>query len=239
MCSRILMSSSRASGNSFVPVYQFDFQSWMTPTRIPPGWTFWPISFPLSSCESTSAWRLRGALACPPRPCCPLQQSLAWSRFRPSERPCGAVRASGTVRPRMCSTTSRAFRGVIRTQFALARTSWGRGVLICTDLGWPALVNIGRVACSCGALHLHLAVAGMGAEGTRGSELAELVPDHLLGDEDRNVLAPVMDRDRVPDHLREDRRGPRPGANHVLGARGVHRLDAVEEPLLHERPLLR
>src|SRR3954465_3142530 len=40
MCSRILMSSSRNAGNSFVPVYQFDFQSWMTPTRRPPGWIF-------------------------------------------------------------------------------------------------------------------------------------------------------------------------------------------------------
>ena len=37
MCSRILMSSSRYAANSFVPVYQLDFQSWMTPTRIPPG----------------------------------------------------------------------------------------------------------------------------------------------------------------------------------------------------------
>ena len=37
------MSSSRYAGNSFVPVYQFDFQSWMTPTRRPPGWIFWPI----------------------------------------------------------------------------------------------------------------------------------------------------------------------------------------------------
>src|SRR3989449_11302768 len=43
MCSRILMSSIRYAGNSLVPVYQFDFQSWMTPTRIPPGWTFCPI----------------------------------------------------------------------------------------------------------------------------------------------------------------------------------------------------
>ena len=44
MCSRILMSSIRYAGNSFLPVYQLDFQSWMTPTRIPPGWTFWPIT---------------------------------------------------------------------------------------------------------------------------------------------------------------------------------------------------
>src|SRR3954465_12233008 len=49
MCSRILMSSSRNAENSFVPVYQFDFQSWMTPTRRPPGWIFWPIQLSASS----------------------------------------------------------------------------------------------------------------------------------------------------------------------------------------------
>ena len=40
MCSRILMSSASAFLNSFADVYQFDFQSWMTPTRRPPGWIF-------------------------------------------------------------------------------------------------------------------------------------------------------------------------------------------------------
>jgi hypothetical protein len=37
MCSRIFTSSTRYFGKSFFPVHQFDFQSWMTPTRIPPG----------------------------------------------------------------------------------------------------------------------------------------------------------------------------------------------------------
>ena len=45
MCSRIFTSSSSAPANSLFDVYQFDFQSWMTPTRRPPGWTFWPISY--------------------------------------------------------------------------------------------------------------------------------------------------------------------------------------------------
>src|SRR5512133_3129770 len=88
---------------------------------------------------------------------------------------------------------------------------------------------LGRVARSCGPLHLHLAVAGVRAERARGSELAELVPDHLLRDEDGNVLAAVVDRDRVPDHLGKDRRGARPGTDHVLRARGVHRLDADDQ----------
>src|SRR5207245_3653820 len=62
--------------------------------------------------------------------------------------------------------------------------------------------------------------------------------DHLLGDEHGHVLAAVVDGDRVPDHLGEDRRGARPGADHVLLARGVHGLDPAQQPLLHERTLL-
>ena len=54
---------------------------------------------------------------------------------------------------------------------------------------------------------LRSAVAGVAPEGPGGGELAELVPDHLLGHEDGHVLASVVDRDGVPDHLREDRRG--------------------------------
>src|SRR5207248_3474871 len=88
-------------------------------------------------------------------------------------------------------------------------------------------------------LHLRRLVAGVAAERPRGGELAELVPDHLLRDEDRHVLAAVVDGDRVADHLREDRRRPRPGADHPLLVRGVHGLDAGEQPPLDERPLLR
>ncbi len=46
MWSRIWMSSRMYFGNSFFPTYQLDFQSWMTPTRRPPGCTFWPIRPP-------------------------------------------------------------------------------------------------------------------------------------------------------------------------------------------------
>src|ERR671935_2627542 len=79
----------------------------------------------------------------------------------------------------------------------------------------------------------------MTAERPGRRELAELVTDHLLGDEHRHVLAAVVHRDRVSDHLREDRRGPRPGADHPLLVRRVHRLDAAHQPPLDERPLLR
>src|SRR5207248_2257239 len=71
-----------------------------------------------------------------------------------------------------------------------------------------------------------------------GGELAQLVPDHSLGDEDRDVLATVVHCDRVADHLGEDGRGPRPGLDHLLLARLVHRLDARHQALLDPGPLL-
>src|SRR5439155_12720874 len=87
-------------------------------------------------------------------------------------------------------------------------------------------------------LHLGLAVAGVGAEGPRRRELAQLVADHLLGDEHGHVLAAVVDGDRVSDHLREDGGRARPGADHPLLVLLVHGLDAAHQPLLDERPLL-
>src|SRR3954454_25012097 len=64
------------------------------------------------------------------------------------------------------------------------------------------------------------------------------MPDHLLRDEHRHVLATVVDRDRVPHHLRENGRRARPGANHLLGARRIHRLDLLKETIRNERSLL-
>src|SRR5581483_8139049 len=78
----------------------------------------------------------------------------------------------------------------------------------------------------------------MAAEVPGRRELAELVADHLLRHEHGHVLAAVVDGDRVADHLREDRGGARPGPEHGLRARGVHRLDPLQQPLLDERPLL-
>src|SRR5436305_14053638 len=55
-------------------------------------------------------------------------------------------------------------------------------------------------------------------EGARRSELTELVADHALGDEDRHVLATVVDGDGVPKHRRHDHRTSRPRRDDVLGA---------------------
>src|SRR5438128_5298956 len=148
----------------------------------------------------------------------------------------------------MWSATSRALRGDMRTHLATARTSWVSTALIGQprerfvgprDAFRPEFSGqTGRVACSLGPLDLRLAIAGMATEHPRRRELAELVADHLLADEDGHVLPAVVDSDRVPDHLGEDRRRPRPGADHLLAAGVVHPADAAQQPLLDEWALL-
>src|SRR3954451_932394 len=75
-------------------------------------------------------------------------------------------------------------------------------------------------------------------EGAGGRELAELVPDHRLGHEDRDVLAAVVHGDRVPEHVGDDRRAPRPGADDGLGASLVLRVHLGEQVVVDERALL-
>src|SRR5437868_234427 len=99
------------------------------------------------------------------------------------------VRASGTERPRMRSVTSRALRALECTYFAWART-------ICRCVSTAAIASL--------PLDLRLAVAGVTLEGARRRELAQFVADHLLGHEHGDVLAAIVDGDRVADHLRED-----------------------------------
>ena len=48
------------------------------------------------------------------------------------------------------------------------------------------------------------------AEGAGRRELPEFVPDHVLGDEYRDVLATVVNRDRQSHHVGNDHRSSRP-----------------------------
>ena len=80
-----------------------------------------------------------------------------------------------------------------------ARTSMSRTPLRCTPLAARSSVGI----------------FAMTAKGAGRREFAKLVTDHLLGHEDRHMLPAIMDRDRVPNHVREDGAGARPGANHA------------------------
>src|SRR6266550_7220098 len=80
----------------------------------------------------------------------------------------------------------------------------------------------------------HLLIARVAMEGAGRRELAELVSDHLLGDVHRDEFLAVVDAERQPDELRQDRRAPRPGPDH-FAAHGLARLlGLLDQAALHE-----
>src|SRR3954452_21952659 len=101
--------------------------------------------------------------------------------------------------PRTRSMTRRHFIGVMRTWRAVARAAFGgRCRVLFSATTRPPIVLDGPT------------------EGAGGCELAELVADHRLGHEDRDVLAAVVHGQRVAEHVGDDRRAARPGLDHVL-----------------------
>src|SRR5581483_7792020 len=76
------------------------------------------------------------------------------------------------------------------------------------------------------------------AEQARGGELAQLVADHVLGDVDGHVAAPIVHADGVADEVGEDGRVARPGLDHALLGAAVHGLDAAEQTLVDVRSFL-
>src|SRR6476620_1890369 len=126
----------------------------------------------------------------------------------------------------MRSTTRRAFMGVTRIYRAWALAS----------MVVPSVSVIGRFRRSATTrLAVVLLVA---AEGAGRRELAELVADHRLGDEHRDVLAAVVHGDRVPEHVRDDRGTTRPRLDHVLGALVVLDVHLLEQVVVDEGALL-
>jgi hypothetical protein len=54
----------------------------------------------------------------------------------------------------------------------------------------------------------------MSPEDAGRSEFPELVPDHVLGDVDRNVAATIVDGNRVSNHFRKNRRTTAPSSEY-------------------------
>src|SRR5437667_12683 len=81
-------------------------------------------------------------------------------------------------------------------------------------------------------------LAGVEPEGPRQRELPQLVADHRLGDVDGNVLAPVVDGDRVTDHVGDDRRPARPRLDDALLVLRVQLVDLPQQVLVDKRALL-
>src|SRR5919107_5918734 len=104
------------------------------------------------------------------------------------------------------STTRRAFIGVIRTKRALAKAPGSsprrlsRRALTClrSIVLMSSLVSDSRPRSAAAALPVVLHVPAVGAG--RG-KLAELVADHRVGHEHRDMLATVVHGDGVADHL--------------------------------------
>src|SRR4051794_8878917 len=129
--------------------------------------------------------------------------------------------ASNNRFPRTASTPSRACRGGTRTPVTLARTS------TVVPVSPPQLAPTAPVG-----------VFTMTTEGSRGSELAEFMPDHLLRDEDRDVNLAVVHGYRVTNHAGKDRRCPRPGADDPPLVRTIERIDLFLQFGVDKRPLL-
>src|SRR5919109_632954 len=126
--------------------------------------------------------------------------------------------ASSTGLPAMRSAPSRTLRGLMRTNLAVA----------VTRIGLVVLLQRGRA----------LGVLAVAAKGPRRGKLAQSVTDHVFGDEHGHVAPAVVDGDRVPDHLREDHAGARPGLQHAALVALVHLVDAAEQARVDEGSLL-
>src|SRR2546430_2548965 len=120
--------------------------------------------------------------------------------------------ASEALLPRMRSSTSFAFWAEVRTYLAVAFTS---RLAIRLRLRRRRPRGGGTAARRRDLGHL-LHLGGVAAELPGGRELAELVPDHVLGDVDRDELPAVVDGERVADHLGGDGGPPRPGLHDPL-----------------------
>src|SRR5215472_5048194 len=78
----------------------------------------------------------------------------------------------------------------------------------------------------------------MAAERAGGGELSQLVANHRLGDEHRDMLAAVMHRDRVAQHGRDDHGTARPRLDDVPRPLIVLAVHLLEQVVVHERALL-
>src|ERR1700752_2427373 len=150
-------------------------------------------------------------------------------RLRENSRSASAV---ATFLPRMSCASRLSFCGLTRSIFATAFASFSASAR-----GWLFLLMSSprsrRRARRRRALGL--AVGRVAVERAGRRELAELVADHLLGDHHRDVLVAVVDAEGEPDELRQDRRAPAPGLDHVMTARRTRGLCLLEQITVDER----
>src|SRR5690606_7214630 len=78
----------------------------------------------------------------------------------------------------------------------------------------------------------------MAAEDPRRAELAQLVPDHVLGHEHVVEDAAVVHLEGEPDELRNDRAGARPGLQRLAASRLVQALHLLVQAFVDVRTFL-
>jgi len=71
-----------------------------------------------------------------------------------------------------------------------------------------------------------------------GGKFTQPVPDHILGDVDRDVPPAIVYGDGVANHLREDCAGAAPRADDLFIAAGVHGFNLLQQFWGDKRPLL-
>ncbi|SCM71311.1 hypothetical protein KL86DES1_10990 [uncultured Desulfovibrio sp.] len=83
---------------------------------------------------------------------------------------------------------------------------------------------------------LSLFVGGMPMVGTGGREFAQLVTNHVFGDEHRHELFAIMHRKGQSHHFGQDGRAARPGLDHAPIAVGHGGVDLLHQMTVNKRP---
>src|SRR5215210_794502 len=144
-------------------------------------------------------------------------------RLRENSR---SAKAAATFLPRISWASRLSFCGLTRSIRATAFASFSGSVRSRAVL--PMAYPLSP---------LGFAIGGMAVESPRRRELAELVPDHFLGNQHWNVLLAVMDAERQPDELRQDGRTPAPHFDDFMPARRARGLCLLQQIAVDERTL--
>src|SRR5579885_666327 len=164
---------------------------------------------------------------------------------------CKSASALATFLPRINCATRLSFCGEIRsmrlTAFAsLSARSRARALLPITLLSQSSACRRrsgSRRARRSGRRRarrpgpLGLAIRRMAVEHPARREFAELVTDHFLGHQHRDVLLPVIDAEIQTDELRQNGRAPAPDLDHLVTARCARGFRLAQQVAIDERAL--
>src|SRR5437762_1252673 len=249
------MSSFSVGAQCLVLAYHFEAQSRLTERRKPVGLIFCPMCLPyFPSPTVTWMWQVCLRMTLPR----PLARAVKRRRLSALSTQIVLTLSSSMSAPSLCSALavadSRTFlmifapflglkdskvsalsTGSPRIWSATSRPFWAdrrtpRRIALVSMSGSSPLRRRRR--------RHHLLVRRMRLERTGQRELAELVPDHILRDVNRNVLLAVVNRNRQADEIRRYRRASRPGLDRPLVGGRPRGFDLRLQVVIDERTLL-